>query len=954
MPKDNIVQVDVRKQYLSDMARYSIYTLYNRYVPNCYDGLKPVQRRILYAMWNDIKCISWSTKRKSANTVGTVIAKYHSHSDCLSADTKIVDLENKTISTIEELFKFGPPEVETIGINPDTLQPEKVTIHSIRIGQYTDEIYHIKLSNGGEIKCTANHPIMIDVGIYVKAEDLTNWVRLFGANFNFDDGPIPVVNVHGPFQQLHIEDIYVEHVNNVPMYDFTCDTTHNMLIPVTGKFDSEYYCQMICVHNSSVYEAMKPMTNPWEINVPLIVYDSNSGSIQGGPQAAMRYTESYMSQFALDCCIGEMAEVRQVVDWQSTFDNHTIEPIQLPVKIPLLLVNGTFGIAIGRRIEVPKHSLNDVIDATLNVLHDPKAKVVLIPDPCQKCEIIETDWKKISNMGFGYFTERGIVETVTEKNGSVYLKIKSMPDLIFSDTVRDKIEELVKENKLVQIADIQDHSLETELDLRIYLKKGADPEYVKQVIYKNTPLQDTKRVNMEVIDGTEVKRLSYKAYIITFLNFRRDVKFRLYNFRLQKAETRLHQIDTYIKILESGDVENIIHAIRNQKPSEEAALIEWLMKKLKITDLQAKFVLNTEIKRLSKGNLNKYKDEQKKLNQDVAYFIKMITSPSLIDKEIEEELIQIRQKYGRPRKSVIISEAEATNIPAGEFKVVVYESNSIKKMQLNDPIKSYRGDNPKCVTIGDNAKDILLFDEMGKVFRLPIHRIAFTDKNSSGLDIRMMIKNLTSNIISVMYLPILESLANKSSKYFIVTVSSQGMIKRMDLDDVIATTNSGLIYSKLNKGDTIKDIVIANHRSDIIVYTKSKALRMPIDSIPYLKRATLGAIAMKGNELIEGLSVVTAETKDVLVVTSSGRFNRITQSALERQTRAKTGTKVIKLTKGSYITNLFTVSKNTKIRCVHLDGTVTEIVTSDIPIGSSVSTGEKLTKDIIKAELINL
>ena len=782
--KDNIVQVDVRKQYMSNMARYSLYTLFERYTPDIRDGLKPVQRRILYCMWHDVKCVSLATKRKSANTVGAVMASYHPHG------------------------------------------------------------------------------------------------------------------------------------------------------------------------NSAIYGAMKVMTNWFESKVPLLVYDSNSGSLQGGPQAAERYTESCLSQFSIDAVLDDLAENKMIVDWNKTFDKHTDEPEYLPVKIPLLLVNGTFGIAIGRRIEVPSHSLNDVIDATIDVLHSPNAKVILIPDPCQKCEIIDTDWKKISNMGYGNYIERGIVKTITdEKTGHQYLSIQSVPDMVFSDTVVEKIEDLIKQNKLVQIADIQDHSTETQLDIRLMLKKGSDAEYVKQVIYKNTPLQDTKRVNMEVIDGNEIIRVSYKAYIVNFLEFRRSIKFRLYNIRLQKAETRLHTTEIFIKILESGEVEKIIHMIRNQKPSEEAQLIEWLMNKLKITDVQAKFVLNTEIKKLSKGSLAKYKEEQARLTEEVKHYIEMITRPELIDAEIEAELLEIKAKYGRPRQSVIISEAEASDIPQGIFKVVVYESGFVKKMQINDPIKSYKGDNPKCVTVGDNTKDLLLFDEMGKVFRLPIHKIAFTDKNSPGIDVRMILKKLTSNIISVMYLPILEELANKTSKYFVVTVSKQGLIKKMDLDDLINTTPSGIIYSKLNKGDSICDIVIANHRSDIIVYTKSKALRISIDSIPYLKRATLGNIAMKTNEEIDGISVVTAETKDVIIVTAKGKFNRISQAALPRSDRNKAGSKVIKLAKGDYITNIFTCSSNSVIRCIHMDGTITEVLTDSIEMGSSVSTGVKLTKEIIKAEI---
>ena len=657
----------------------------------------------------------------------------------------------------------------------------------------------------------------------------------------------------------------------------------------------------------------------------------------------------------MDAILADMIESRACVDWDKTFDGHTVEPLYQPVRVPLLLINGCFGVVIGRQIEVPKHSLNDVVDATINVLRDPNAKVVLIPDPCQKCEVIESDWKKISNMGFGYYIQRGIIDTTQDpKTGAYTLHLRSMPDLVTANSVIDAVQKLIKENKLPQIADIQDHSTEDELDMWIILKRGSDAEYVKQVLYKNTNIQSTKRVNMEVIDDNEIKRVSYKAYIASFIEFRRNVKFRIYNARLQKVETRLHMTETYITILESGDVENIIHAIRNQKPSEEAQLIDWLMKKLKITDLQAKFILNTEIKRLSKGNLNKYKEERASLLSQREAYIKMITTPALIDKEIEQELLDIKAKYGKPRRSIIISEAEASDIPQGTFKIVLYESNFVKKLQINDPIKPYKGDAIKSVLVGDNDKDILLFDEMGKVFRLPIHKIPFTDKNSPGVDIRMIIKKLTSNIVSVMYYPIIETLANKQSKYFIIVITKNGLIKRMDLDDMLTTTPSGILYTKLNQGDFVKDIIIANHKSDVVVYTKSKALRFSIENIPYLKRSTLGAgaIKLKSDEEVDGISVVTSETKDVVVVTAKGRFNRISQAALERSARNKAGSKVIKLLKGDWILNIFTCSSNAIIHCTHSDNTFSDINTDDVAMGSSVSTGDKLTKEIIRAELI--
>ena len=450
----------------------------------------------------------------------------------------------------------------------------------------------------------------------------------------------------------------------------------------------------------------------------------------------------------------------------------------------------------------------------------------------------------------------------------------------------------------------------------------------------------------------DIQRLSYKAYLLYFLEYRRGVKFRLYNFRLQKAETRLHEIDTYIKILKSGDIENIVHMIRNQSSMDEDYLIDWLMKKLKITDLQAKFVLRTQLKALSRGNLHKYEAEQKELLDKVNICIRHITDESLIDAEIEQELLEIKAKYGSPRKSILISEAEASDIPEGEFKVVITESNFVKKMQVNDPIKAYRGDNPKSVIIADNSKDLLLFDQMGKVFRLQVHKIPFTDKNSAGTDIRLLVKKLTSNIISVMYVPILETFANKKSKYYLAMVTTKGLIKRIDLNDIINATPSGITYTKLNRGDSVKDIIVVNHKSDIVVYTKSKALRMPVEATPYLKRSTLGNAAMRTTEDIDGMSVITGETTDIVVITNKGKFNRFNISGLPISDRNKAGSKVIKLAKGDYIHNIFSCNASYALRVIRPDETL-EINVADIPVGSSISAGTKMCKEgIIKVELI--
>ena len=783
--KDNIVQVDSREQYNKDMVRYSIYSLMSRYIPNIADGLKPVQRRILTAMYFDLGSVSNATKRKCAKITGAVIGDYHPHGD------------------------------------------------------------------------------------------------------------------------------------------------------------------------SSVYDAMKPMINWFESQMPVLANISNFGTLQGDGAGSQRYTETYINQFGVECAIGELVESKKVVDWTPTFDRSKTEPEALATKVPLLLINGCFSIAVGVKIEVPSHNINEVIDATIQLLNNPNAKIVLIPDPPMGCEIVDTNWKQISNMGFGYFTVRGRIDTIKDNKTGVYtLCIKSVPELVFTNTIKEKIDELIVNKKIVQIDRIEDESTDDQCDLRIILKPGSDPEYVKSVLYNNTPLQNNQRVNMEVLMGLKVERVSYKAYLAYFLEFRRDIKFRLYNHRLQKAETRLHKLDVYLKILSSDDVEGVIRMIRNQNNMDEDYVIEWLVKKLKITDLQAKSILHTEIRQLSKAHYNKYLAEYKELLNQVDGYIEMITHPELIDAEIRQELLDIKAKYGHPRRSRIITKAEVDNIPSGEFKVVITEANFVKKMQIDDVIKPFKGDDAKCVILADNTKDLLLFDEQGRVFKLPVHKIAFTDKNSPGIDIRLLLPKLTSNIRTIMYAPVVEELAKKTAKCFIVTVTTKGMIKRMSLDDIINATPSGIIYSKLNQGDSVKDIIIAGGKNDIVVYTKSKALRMSMDQIPYLKRATVGNRAISSNDDVDGLAVITPETTDIVVITNKGYFNRFSISGIPAKARAKAPDKVIKLTKGDTINSIFSCNPSNIIRVITNDG-ATEMNINDIPTGSSISSGTKIYKNgIIKCELL--
>lgn len=700
--------------------------------------------------------------------------------------------------------------------------------------------------------------------------------------------------------------------------------------------------------DSAAYMTMKPMVNWYESMLPTIKGEGNWGNIQGDSCAAMRYTEAYLNKFALDYMLRDLSISKKTIDWMPTFDNSDLEPEYLSIRVPFLLINGAFGIGFGIKVDIPPHNPNEVIDATLALLDDPSTPVILVPDQCQKCEIVETNFKGISNRGSGHFLVRGIIDIEDERT----LVIKSLPDLIFLDTVIANIDKLVKDKKLPQIADYEDQTEDdkktgiTKMRFVIKLKKGSDPNYVRDVLYKSAGVADTKRVNFQVLDGVEIKRMSYRSYLLNFIQVRELALYRLYANTYQQAETKLHEKDAFIKALESGEIDKIIKIIQKNKTINDDEDIEYLIKKLNITDLQAKYILNASIKSLSIGYLNKYKEEAQKLYQIREDAYARMLNEDLLKEEIRQDLIQFKQEYGRPRNCRIISEGELNNIPQGEFKIVITENNFIKKVQVNEQVGNYKGDIPKLILKGDNSKDMLIFDELGKVFKLPICKIPFVDKGSNGIDLRLLVKKLTSNINAIIYEPMIDEFSRRiDTIFYMVVVTTQGNIKKLDLKDFLAVPPSGILFMKLDEGDTIKSISIVGDKADVLVYSRNKVLRMPISDIPHQRRNTKGVKAMNA-QYIDGMSIINSTSNDIIVITNNGYINKINSLAIPRATRNRAGNSVIKLGKTDYIRAILTVNEGDIVRITAKSGVI-DIPVETINVGSSISAGKKMISDVI-------
>lgn len=698
--------------------------------------------------------------------------------------------------------------------------------------------------------------------------------------------------------------------------------------------------------DTAIYDAMKPMTNSFEAKYPYIDGQGGFGTAFGDSAAAARYTEVRVSKFAKAAFLEEMRRFKEIVDWIPNYDNSLMEPEYFPSALPVLLINGCFGIGVGLKTEVPCHNLGEVVDATLNLLDDPEADVVLIPDQCMPTYIMDTNFKAISNKGHGQVKVRGVID-VEQVDGKTALVIKSTPDMVFLKSIVDKIESL-SQNKEIQLYDMYDESDDEHMRYVLVLKKGQDPNYVKDIIYSKTDLEKSINIKCELLNNYEPIRFSYKSYLLAFIEFRKLTKFRSYCNKLQVAQTKLHEKDAYIKALQSGKIDEVLDMIRKQKEINDTNTIERLIKMLGITDLQASYIINAGIKKLSIGYLDRYIQEANELSKEIDTYFAFIHNDNMIVDEIRSELNFFKMTYYQPRLTKVIDAVEDT-VPRGTFKIIITDDNFIRKLPETAPVVSNKSSTVKSVIIADNTESIILFDEMGKVYRLPISKIPMSSNNYSGTDVRLLIKNLTSNINTIIYEPLLAKLSSDIQKYFLVMVTANGNIKKMDLDDFANVPLSGLVAFKMDDNDAIRDVKIIHESLDILVYSGQKALRVSMNDIPYQKRNNKGMKSIDSRSTVDGLGIITPDTDTVIVITNNGRINKFSILAIPLSQRTKPGNNIIKLAKGDSIHSIHVCNSHNTLHVVTASDK-TDIPIESIQDGSSISNGVKmipLKNDII-------
>ena len=705
--------------------------------------------------------------------------------------------------------------------------------------------------------------------------------------------------------------------------------------------------------HSSSYSAFPLMANDFQTKLPLLKAQGNFGNVAGDRESSDRYTEVTLSRFAYDAITSNFSEGTTVVDMIPNYLGDDLEPKYLPVAVPLLLINGTNGIGVGMKSDVPCHNVQEVLMATKMLLHDPNFTPTLIPDSFLPTEIIKEDWETINKTGCGSYRERGIAKIEEcnlperkEYKGLPCIHITSLPDGVYSNTIYQELEKLVANKQIPMLKDALDKSGAGIIDIYVILNKGSDPNFVKNLLYKKTSLETTMNIQFDAVDDLETHRYSYKKYLESFIEFRKFTKYRMYAMKAQNIETDIHKLDLYVKVMNSGEMDKIIDMIKKMKGTDLGEYEEYFIKKLNITDIQARYLINISLPKLSLGFKRKYEEQLKKLKKDYDDVEKYITNPKYIIDEIDKELDYFIANYSMPRMAKVISNKHEDDIPAGMFKIVITENNFIRKLSINDKAGSIRGDAPKMVGLIDNRDSLILFDDRGKVFKLPVYKIPLTDKGSNGVDIRLMIKGCTANIAQMMgeQFIIDMSKSKTKSKYFITILTKHNCIKRVELADFLNIPSIGMIYTKLMADDSVISVEMIPDVLDVLIYSDHRALRIQDKQIPVYKRISQGVLAMNSKTDLEGLSIIYSGAKYIVVVTNKGYINKFSISGLERTDRNKAGSKVINLKKGDSIKAIYGVKDGDTLMVITPEGKV-DIPVNDIPIGTSVSNGTKFFKD---------
>ncbi len=704
--------------------------------------------------------------------------------------------------------------------------------------------------------------------------------------------------------------------------------------------------------DSAIYDTLVRLVQDWNLRYPLVWGQGNFGSPGNDPAAAPRYTECKMAPLAMEM-VRDIDE--ETVDFQDNYDGRTQEPTILPSRFPNLLVNGSIGIAVGMATNIPPHNLREVAEAAKFSLEHPELagealveeliKIVKGPDFPTGAQILgRRGIEDAYRTGRGSITMRAVVN-VEELHGRTCLVVTELPYQVNPDNLALKIAELVKEGKLTGIADIRDEtSGRTGQRLVVVLKKDAVARVVLNNLYKYTQLQENFGANMlALVDGVP-RTLSLDGFISHWITHQIEIIVRRTQYRLKKAEERAHILRGYLKALDALDA--VIALIRKSQTVEDAR--DGLIKLLKIDELQARAILNMQLRQLAALERQKIIDEAAELESEIKGYQKIIKDESLQRNIVGEELDEIVAKYGDDRRSEIMMgfDGDVTVedlIPVEEMVVTLTSGGYIKRTRSSNYRIQHRGgkgvrgaslradDVVQNFIVSTTHHWLMFFTNTGRVFRSKVYEIQEAGRDAKGQHVaNLLALQPDERVVEVL------DLKDYQQSPYLVLATRNGLVKKTSLELYDTARTGGIIAIKLRDGDELVNAMLVNEENFLLLVSRkgmSICFKADNATLRPMGRDTSGVVGMKfrkGDELLSASVIGSAGF--VFVVTEGGYAKRTASEQYRVQNRGGLGIKVAKLDekRGDLVGSLI-VDENDEVLVVLASGKVIRTNASEVP-----------------------
>ena len=669
--------------------------------------------------------------------------------------------------------------------------------------------------------------------------------------------------------------------------------------------------------DSSVYEAMVRMAQEWSLRYPLVDGQGNFGSVDGDSPAAMRYTEARLKKIAEET----LADIeKDTVDFQPNFDDSLTEPSVLPTRIPNLLVNGASGIAVGMATNMPPHNLSEVIDATIAYIDNnditPEEILHFIKGPDFPTGGIiygEQGIRDALETGRGRIVVRGKTEIELTHSGRECIIISEIPYMVNKAEMIRKIADLINEKKLEGISYINDESDRNGMRIVIILKKDSSANVVLNNLYKFSALQTSFSVNNIALVKGRPKTLNTKDLIHYFVKHRHEIVIRRTKFDLDQAEKRAHILEGLI--IASDHIDEVIAIIRASQTPDIAR--ENLIERFGLTEIQSRAIVEMRLRQLTGLEQEKLRAEYKEIMELIEYLKSVLSSIDLQMRIIKDELLEIKDKYGDKRRTLIIPNAEEFNpedfYADDEMVITISHMGYIKRTPLTDFRRQNRGgtgakggatrdeDFIEHLYIATMHNTMLFFTRNGKCYWLKVYAIPEGSRTSKGRAMQNLINiepdDNVRAFINVKNLNDEEYINNN----FIVLCTTKGIIKKTSLEAYSRPRLNGVNAITVREGDELLEARMTNGQHHIMLAVKSgRAIRFPEASVRPMGRTASGVrgikLASEKNDFVIGMITVENKEKDIMVVSEKGYGKRSDIDGYRITNRGGKGVKTINIT----------------------------------------------------------